>query len=474
MNYTVYHLHSDFSLLDSTTKYEDYVKKASELGQTALASTEHGNIYNWTEKKMLCDRYGIKYIHGCEVYLTEKLFHKRINKDNGQIEDYKIRDNYHTVLLAKNYDGVKELNKIVSLSTQPDHFYYKPRVTFEEFFNISDNVIKISACLASPLSRLEERLHNVQDEVLELKEQFEKRVKEVDEILSSDEAQSFIDDLSEQYQYELSSMDEFIKYKEKEIEELNINYDKLLQHYDYYEIQYHNVIDQILYNKKLYKLSKKYNKPLIVGTDTHSIDKYKAECRIILQKAKTGSIFGNKKSKVGDFTDQENEFDLTYKSYDELVEMFKIQNSLPMDIVLGAIENTNVMADSVEDFNLDLSFKYPKMYDNDEEVFLNRIDKMFKDKLDKGIIPLEQKEQFEKNIEEEIRVFKKIDMLGFMLSMSEIVSWCKDNGIPVGFSRGSCGGSSVAYVTDITDINPVQWKTVFSRFCNEDRKEIGD
>ena len=58
--------------------------------------------------------------------------------------------------------------------------------------------------------------------------------------------------------------------------------------------------------------------------------------------------------------------------------------------------------------------------------------------------------------------------------MSELVTWCKSNGIPIGFNRGSCGGSRVAYVTNTTDLNPETWHTVFSRFCNEDRKEIGD
>ena len=65
-------------------------------------------------------------------------------------------------------------------------------------------------------------------------------------------------------------------------------------------------------------------------------------------------------------------------------------------------------------------------------------------------------------------------MCGYMLSMSEFVTWCKNNNIPVGFNRGSCGGSREAYITDITDLNPETWKTVFSRFANEDRKEIGD
>ena len=57
-----------------------------------------------------------------------------MNKSGGYLEDYKIRDNYHTILLAKNEEGIKELNTIVGRATRPDHMYYKPRVTFEEFF----------------------------------------------------------------------------------------------------------------------------------------------------------------------------------------------------------------------------------------------------------------------------------------------------------------------------------------------------
>ena len=89
---------------------------------------------------MYANSKGLKYLHGVECYLTSTL-------------DEKIRDNYHTILIAKNYDGVKEINSLIDLSTRPDHMYYKPRITFDEFFAISDNVIKISACLASPLSK---------------------------------------------------------------------------------------------------------------------------------------------------------------------------------------------------------------------------------------------------------------------------------------------------------------------------------
>ena len=409
-------------MLDSATKFQDYIDRAVQLGQTAIAFTEHGNIYQWVAKKMACDKAGIKYLHGVECYLTEQLYEypdanelwreaqsgrneqdaKKVLAEMMESGKKKVRDNYHTILIAKNYDGILEINNLVSLSNRDDHFYYKPRITFEEFLGISDNVIKISACLASPLNKMSVR-HPM--------------------------------------------------------------YEKLLKHYDYLEVQAHNFGEQISYNCHLAEMSKKYGIPLIAGTDTHSIDAYKAECRSIMQLAKHI-----------EFADEDS-FDLTYKTYDELVEMFRIQGALPEQVFLEAIENTNRMADSVEPFELDISFKYPKLYGNaaeDKAVFEDTIRKNFQSKIDEGAITPEQIQNFKDAIKEECRVFDKIDMSGFMLFMSELVTWCKSYGIPIGFNRGSCGGSRVAYVTNTTDLNPETWHTVFSRFCNEDRKEIGD
>ena len=388
-NYITYHLHTELSLLDSCTNFKLYVDKAKELGQTAICFTEHSNTYNWVEKKMYCEENRIKYIHGVECYLTKSLL--QLDEEDGEYK--KVRDNYHTILIAKNYDGLQELNTLVDLSTQDDHFYYKPRLSFDEFKNISNNIIKISACLASPLNKLRD--------------------------------------------------------------------ESLIQYYDYLEVQPHvDSEDQKEYNKWLYEMSIKHNKPLIAGTDTHNLNAYKAECRSILQKAKRIE-FSN-----------EDEFDLTYKSYDELVDMFKQQGALSEDIYLEAIENTNVMADSVEEFELDKSFKYPKLYEDEEKAFKQRINEMYQDKLKKGIIKNDPK--YIQQIREEMRVFKKIGMVGFMLFMSELVCWCWDNGIPIGPCRGSVGGSVIAYITDIIDVDPIVWNTIFSRFCNEHRTEIGD
>lgn len=407
---------------------------------------------------MYANSKGLKYLHGVEIYLTASL-------------DEKVRDNYHTILIAKNFEGIKEINLLIDKSTREDHMYYKPRITFDEFFAISDNVIKISACLASPLSRYPSSINEVYERLDEIK-------KEKKELLSSEEyRQEVIERFkgwdSNQSPITYGNLDNFIKEEVSKMyaEEIKVLkhteenakeiHEKLLQTYDYYEIQPHvKSLDQIKYNKMLYEASKKYGKPLIAGTDTHSINQYKAECRSILQKAKHIE-FSN-----------EDEFDLTYKSYDELVEMFRQQNSLPMDVVLEAIENTNRMADSVTDYELDTAFKYPVLYENEEEVFIDRIYRMYNEKLEKGII--KPNPRYEENIQEELRVFKKIGMIGFMLFMSELTSWCWENDIPIGFCRGSVGGSTIAYLTDITDVDPVVWDTVFSRFANEDRKEIGD
>ena len=242
-------------------------------------------------------------------------------------------------------------------------------------------------------------------------------------------------------------------------------YEQLARHYDYYEIQPHDSDEQKLYNYLLWKLSKKYNKPLIAGTDTHNLNQYKSECRKIL-----------KISKHMEYAN-EDDFDLTYKSYDELLHAFKKQNALPWEEYVQAIKNTNVMADSIDDFQLDATFKYPILYgsaENDKKEFYRLIDERLQSKISENIISKKHIQAFKEAIVEECRVLEKLGMCGFMLFMSELITWCKNNDIPVGPGRGSCCGSRVAFILDIIDVNPEVWHTVFSRFCNEDRLEIGD
>ncbi len=388
-NYIMFHCHTEYSLLDSCDKPQAYIDLAVRDGLRAISFSEHGKPLNWTEKWNACKKAGIRYIHSVEIYLTES-------------PENKVRDNYHTVLMARNMDGVLELNKLVSVSCDREHFYYTNRITFDEFLNMSSNIISTSACLASPLNKLP-RSHP--------------------------------------------------------------RYMELARKYDFLEIQPHNCSEQIEFNKRLLELSEEIGTPLIAGTDTHSSSKYKAQCRAVLLDAKHKSYGG------------EDVFDLSYKTYDELVEMFRKQGALPESEYLRAIENTNLLYDMTEEIELDTSIKYPILYGSreaDSQMFTETVERKLGEKLSLGIIPKEQEKAFREAISEEMRVFRKLQMDGFMLLMSELICWCKKQGMAIGTARGSVGGSRVAYVTDIIDLNPETWHTVFSRFCNEDRKEIGD
>lgn len=387
--YVPYHLHSDYSLLDSCTNYRDYVDLAVQQGMPAIAFSEHGKLSGWVKKKQYCDEKGIKYIHAVEVYITEQL-------------EPKTRDNFHTVLIARNLDGVREINSVISKSFDEQHFYYTNRISIDEFLSLSKNVITTSACLASPLNKLD------------------------------------------------------ISHKK---------YEAMVKRYDYLEIQAHKHPEQIDFNVHLACLAEQYGKPLIAGTDTHSLNSYKAECRKILLKRKHKSY--------GD----EDAFDLTFKSYDELVSAFENQGALPEKVYTQAIQNTIGLAEQVEAFELDTSLKYPILYgsrEKDHEKLVEMIERKFSEKIASGAITEEQIPKFRAAIDEELRVFTKIQMAGFILSMGELISWCHENGIATGNARGSVAGSRIAYIADIIDLNPETWHTVFSRFANEDRVEVGD
>lgn len=392
-NYIVYHLHSDRSnsiLMDSTSKPEDYIKRAKELGMKAIAFSEHGSVLNWIEKKNLCDKYKIKYIHGSEFYVTTTLTEK-------------IREAYHMGLYAKNWEGVKEINRLSSVSYNKDdnHNYYRPRISIQELMATSDNIIITTACLAS-----------------------------------------------------------FLVYKDTEWHDIFLEWMSKNKHRCFLEIQYHTFEQQIEHNLYLYEKSLKHGIPLIAGTDTHALDKAKLELRTVLQHAK-----GIKYS-------YEDECDLTFKSCEELIKMFEKQNCLPMDAVLEAIDNTNVLADMVEDFDLDTSHKYPKIYANAEQEFRGRINHGI---VKRGVDKYEPKKRkiYYDRLMEEFEVIKNMNAIDYFLLLDDIIRYCKENNIGTS-PRGSCNGSLLLWVLENTDIDSIKYGLPFFRFLNPERVSLAD
>lgn len=476
-NYVVYHSHTDLSNLtagngaDSVTKFEDYYKKASELGMSALAISEHGSVMNWVKKKETAEKLGLKYIHANEIYLTKNIdfkdefvkdvARKRLGVDK-EVEiflpheenheekenvlwlpnDYKTsiltpddveranldleRDNYHFMTIAKNYDGVLELNELTSKSfvVKDGHSYFNPRFTLEELKNTSDNIIMTSACLASPLWQMSKVInglstrkgHDDPDYIRKVKQEYEELM------------QFFINN----------------------------------KHRMFLEIQYHNHPEQIQFNRALYDLSKETGIPLIAGTDTHALNAEHAKGREILLKAK-GASYGD-----------EDSFDLTFKNYDELVEMFEEQGALNSNAYMEAIHNTNVMADMIEEFTLDYAPKYPRMHENPIKTFKEKINEGFVERGLNDKLSIETKKGYFKRIHEEFETYEALDAVDYMLLMKDLTDWAGDRGIKFGYGRGSVNGSLVAYLLGITEMDSIEHDLYFSRFLNKDRISLAD
>lgn len=400
-NYTILHLHSMDSNpysgleVDSITPFEAYIEKAKECEMKAIAFTEHGVILHNVAKKQYCEKAGIKYIHGEEFYVTEELYQGDKNE--------KVRDNYHCILLAKNQEGVRELNYLSSKSfnREDGHFYYNPRITMEEIENTSDNILILTACIGGILCK---GTASIQERLLEF----------------------------------------IIKNK----------------HRCWLEIQPHNFDMQARYNQYLYRISLEYDLRLVATSDIHAINKDHMDGRAVMQK-----------SKKVEFHD-EDYCDLSFKTYDDIVSAFSLQNALPESIYMNAIEETNRIADIVEDYKLDYTHKYPRLYDDALGEFKKRIVDGVKER---GIDKLRNyKSEYIPRIKEELKTYKDNDAIDFMLLDSDYKLWLLKNNMHYGPSRGSVSGSEIAYLLHVTDVDSVKYNLNFSRFMNSERISLAD
>ena len=376
--------------IDSVTRYDQYIDRAAELGMKAIAFSEHGSIFQWVKKKLHTEEMGMKYIHAQEFYLTQTL-------------DEKIRDNYHCLLIAKNYDGVLELNKLSSKAFNRDDnsFYYVPRITIDDVKNTSDNIIVSTACLGGVLNKSP-------------------------------------DDVRWDF------------------------YHWLCEHKDrcFLEIQPHLDPAQKSYNNTLWALSKQSGLRLLMCTDTHALNSTHVDGRRILQKAKNIHFDG------------EDKFHLEMMGYDELVQLCRMQDALPMDVYLDAIEMTNTVADMIEPFELDYSYKYPHLWGDDSEAVLRA--KIADGIVWRGVDKLPNYQEYLDRIEYEMKAYVHNGAIDFMLLMEDIIAWCKTQDIFVGYGRGSCNGSIIAYLLGITEMDSIKHGLNFERFMNTERVSLSD
>ncbi|MCC0642238.1 PHP domain-containing protein, partial [Clostridioides sp. ES-S-0049-03] len=216
MRYNNYHSHKIYSnirSLDVITKPQQYIDRAIELGHTTYFTTEHGYQGNVHEAKTLCDKNNLKMIVGAEFYYVNDI-------------NEKDRGNYHLIVIAKNNNGYKQINKALSLANT-NGYYYKPRIDEKILFEIfkPEDVVITTACVAGVL-----KLENREELIIKLKSHFK---------------------------------DNF-----------------------FLEVQSHPHKTQALHNKDALELSNKYNIDIIHANDSHYIYPEESKYRTKFLKAK--------------------------------------------------------------------------------------------------------------------------------------------------------------------------------------------
>lgn len=247
-------------------------------------------------------------------------------------------------------------------------------------------------------------------------------------------------------------------------EELTLKYQKLFGKDGFYlEIQHHpGIEDQVKTNERLIELSRKTGTPLVATNDIHYLRKEDAEAQDILMLINTGS----------DANDPERlslkGFDVSMKKPEEMAEFFK---HIP-----EAIENTQKIVDMC-DFQFELGKTklphFPVPDSKTAEQYLTELceiglEKRFSDK------DAEYLEKAKERMNYELSVINKTGFAGYILIVQDFVNWAKNNRIVVGPGRGSAGGSLVCYLTNITNVNPLDHNLLFERFLNPERISMPD
>lgn len=388
------HIHTKYSLLDSIIEPRELVKLSKELGRKALCVTEHGNLYSAVEMYKLCKEYDIKYLMGCEVYITPE--HPRIkNKDNKYS---------HLVLIAKNEQGRLNLNNLVTESNKYK-YYGRPRLDFDMLLKHKEGLIVSGACLGG----------------------------EVQKMLLAGEIE-----------------------KAKEIVK------KYKEHFgdDYYlELQSHRVDEQRSVNRALIEIAKEFNIKYIITSDAHYLRE---------EDQKYHDIF----VQIGQSRDTSDFYTDTFIQTEE--QIYEFCDNLTSAEVKAGIDATHEIADKC---NVELPLSAPIMPHvtipskyKDEMEYLKYLAVQGMENKKINYLPEKERRKYIDRLKYEITVIRKMGFEGYYLLVESYANSVKRRGI----ARGSGGGSLVAYLLNIVDIDPVKYGLYFERFLDVGALELLD
>ncbi len=464
------HVHTYYSILDGQSSVQKLVDKAVADGMKGMAITDHGNMFGIKEFYNYCKKVNgklkaegkepFKPIFGCEMYVARR------TKDDKEKEKGDM-GGYHLIVLAKNYNGYKNLIKLVSRAWV-DGYYMRPRTDRADLEKYHEDLIVCSACIAGEVPA---------------------------KILKGD----------------MEGACEAIEW-----------YHRVFGDDYYLELQRHRVTNphqranretyplQVRANKALMELAEEYGIKTVCTNDAHFVDEENAEAHDHLLCLSTGKDLDDPNRML--YSKQE-----WFKTREEMNAVF---SDVP-----EALSNTLEILDKVETYSIDHApimpfFPIPEEFGTEEDVRRKYSEKQLYDEFttdENGENPLppeegEQKikrlggyeklyrikfeadylaklaydgakrlygdplpEEVAERVKFELHIMKTMGFPGYFLIVQDFINSARDElGVMVGPGRGSAAGSVVAYCLGITKIDPIKYDLLFERFLNPDRISLPD
>ena len=464
------HVHTYYSILDGQSSISKLVDKAVGNGMKGMAVTDHGDMFGIKEFFDYCNKINggrkkeglepFKPVFGCEMYVARHRKEDK-NKDNGD------RSGYHLIVLAKNYNGYKNLIKLVS-NAWVDGFYGRPRTDRFELEKYHEDLIVCSACIAGevPKKILKGDIEGAREAI-----EWHKRV--------------FGDDY-------------YLELQRHEVKDPTIRANR-----ETFPLQQEA-------NKVLVELAKEYGIKVVCSNDAHFVDQENAEAHDHLLCLSTGKDLDDPTRML--YSKQE-----WFKTREEMNEVFA---DIP-----EALSNTIEILDKVEFYDIENPpimpfFPIPEEFGteeqwrqkfSEEDLFneftsdengqnqlprdegekkiqkLGGYDKLYRIKFEADYLcklayegaaklyPMPLTKEVDDRIRFELHIMQTMGFPGYFLIVQDFINSARDElGVMVGPGRGSAAGSVVAYCLGITKIDPIKYDLLFERFLNPDRISLPD
>jgi DNA polymerase-3 subunit alpha len=407
--------------MDGVATPEEYVNRAVDLGMPALAITDHGSLSGHRELYRAAKAKGIKPILGIEGYIALDRFERKEKKDRVEPLDLNY---FHIVLLAKNEQGLENLNKINEIAWT-EGFYSKPRFDHEVLQKYKDGIIVLSACQSGLIA---------------------KAIEVGEYAFAKKQVQWFKETFGDDF---------------------------------YIEVMPHNPVE---INKALFEIAEAFSVKTAVTPDCHHSDTNQKEMQELMLILNTHAklqkdVTYEKSKKHKDVMDRLDylygadrmmsfkSFDIHLLSYEEMKEAMGKQGFTNEEMFTSTIE----IANKIEDYNIKEGLSLlPVQYKNpDKELRTIALEGLKERNLDTN-------QEYLDRLDEELQIIKDKKFGPYFLVVRSMIAWAKKEGILVGPGRGSAAGSLLCYVLGITDIDPIQHGLLFFRFINPERNDFPD